>query len=191
MDISRELFENLRRQNQDAFNEVYNYYKDKIYSYLYYKTGGDKNIVDDLFSDTFYSFYISLPKLRNAKNLPSLLILIAQRRFNDYLRKKYRERKYLSDIETKGLSEQNVFDNQNKNDEIGIEEKKIVFDLAIENLSDKYKKIIKMKYIEERTQKEIASHFNKKEKAIEGLLFRARESLKKEVKKLLSEKDIV
>ena len=58
-----------------------------------------------------------------------------------------------------------------------------MLNMALENLNDQYKKVIKLKYIEHKSQKEIAQIINKSVVAVESLLFKARKKLKTELKK--------
>jgi RNA polymerase sigma-70 factor (ECF subfamily) len=62
-------------------------------------------------------------------------------------------------------------------------EKAIMLDLAMKNIKPKYRKILELKYIEKKSQKEIARLLNKSRSSIESLIYRAREKLKQEIKK--------
>ena len=59
--------------------------------------------------------------------------------------------------------------------------------IALENLKPEYSDILRLKYIEEKSQKELSDIYKKTESSIESLLFRAREALKKEMKKIIKE----
>lgn len=58
---------------------------------------------------------------------------------------------------------------------------------AMEKLKPKYKEVIKLKFIDNKSQKEIAKLLNINRIATESLIFRAKDALKKEVKKLFKE----
>ena len=57
--------------------------------------------------------------------------------------------------------------------------------MAIDSLRPQHKEIIKLKYLEDKTQAEISKIINKSESAVEGLLYRARKALKKEISKVM------
>jgi len=183
MILSDKEFELLKKQDSVIFERVYKFYKVKIYNFILVKSSGNKSMADDIFCDTFHSFFIGLKNIRNKENLGGFLFKICFRRFNDYLRKAYREKEIYDDSEI----ELNYFSDNREDDTKLLQEKKIIFDIAMESLKNEHKEIIKLKYIDDKSQKEIAEILGKHEKAVEGLLFRARESLKKEVYKLLNE----
>ena len=72
------------------------------------------------------------------------------------------------------------------NDNIEDNEKVIMLDLAMNNIKPRYKKILELKYIEKKSQKDIAKLLNKSRSSVESLIYRAREELKKELKRLNS-----
>ena len=56
--------------------------------------------------------------------------------------------------------------------------------IALENLKPQYSEVIKLKYNEHKSQKEISQIFGNSESSIENLLYKARKALKKELLKL-------
>ena len=81
------LIQQLRRQEEDAFTEIYARHRTQIYNYLY-RLSGSRELADDLTHDTFLSAYESLPRLRDDSNISPWLYRIASNRFRDYLRRK-------------------------------------------------------------------------------------------------------
>lgn len=175
MEFSDKEFKLLIKGDKKTFKRLYLYYKDKIFHYLVIKTSGDHNMANEIFSDTIYSALKSVNTLKNSKNIQGWLFMIANRRFNDYLRDKYKEEKKQNSINT---DECYAEDTAN---EIIEKEKILTLNIALSNIKPEYSKILKMKYLEGKSQKEISTHMNKSVGAVEGLLFRARESLKKEL----------
>ncbi|MBN2547213.1 MAG: RNA polymerase sigma factor [Spirochaetes bacterium] len=173
-------FEKIRLRDPEAFEKMYNEYKLKLYNFIILKVNGDADVAEEILSDTVYSALISAPSIKSKDKVLSWLFRIANRRFCDYLRKKYRDKKIKQSLE----KERNDFveENEENNDE-----KIVMMKSAMENLKPVYKELIKMKYIEDKSQREIAEHFNKSRISVESMIFRAKEALKKEIKKIYRE----
>jgi RNA polymerase sigma-70 factor, ECF subfamily len=172
---------NVRKLKQECsikFVDIYQEYKHKIYTHLVYLSNGNKQIAEEVFSDTIYSALLSAPKLY--KKTFSWLIQIANRRFCDYLRNQYREKRII-DKERKESMDDFVFDEPDENYKI------LMLKTALEFLKPKYKEVIKLKYFEDRSQKEIAEILKTTRISVESLIYRSREALKKEVKKIFKE----
>ena len=63
-------------------------------------------------------------------------------------------------------------------------ERIILMNIAMDNIKPIYKQILTMKYIEDRTVKEISTTIDKSAKATESMLKRARDSLKTEIRRI-------
>ena len=166
---------NLR--DPDTFEKVYKEYKTKLFNFLIIKTNGDNHIAEEILSDTIYSALISAPRLKEKDKIFPWLLSIAQRRFYDYLRKVYKDK----NLNKKIIENHKI--NENKKEKSD-NEKAIMLDLAMKNIKQKYRKLLELKYKENKSQKEIAKILNKSRSSVESLLYRAREELKKEVKKI-------
>lgn len=172
----------LKRGDTGIFEKIYRYYRKKLFTFLVTKAGGNKDIAEEVFSDTVHSALQSMTKIKSKDSIQGWLLQIASRRFNDYLRKMYKEKERHTDMEFDG--EKSIADTL---DDIVVKKEKLVFfKLALDNIKPDYQKLLHLKYIEKKSQKEIAAIFEKKVTAIEGLLFRAREALKKEYRALYS-----
>lgn len=176
-----ENLQKLQKRDSKAIENLYKEYKDKIFNFLIIKTNGNRDIVEEIFSDTFHSAIINLPKLKNADNLQAWLIQIASRRLNDYFRKDYREKKYLEKIINQESYTDPVFETIEKRQEV------VLLDMAMNNLKNSYKEVINLKYIEKKSLKEISKKLGKTIFSINNLLLRARAELNQEIKKILKE----
>lgn len=176
-----ENLQKLQQRDSKAIENLYKKYKDKVFNFLIIKTNGNRDIVEEIFSDTFHSVIINLPKLKNIDNLQAWLIQIASRRLNDYLRKCYREKKYLEKINNHESNVDPVFETIEKRQEV------VLLDMAMNNLKDSYKEVIILKYIEKKSLKEISKKLGKTIFSINNLLLRARTELNQEIKKILKE----
>jgi len=174
--------EDLQRINlrdPDAFEKLYNKYKVKIYNYLIIKVNGDKDVAEEILSDTIYSALVSAPNLKDQNKILGWLLQIANRRFLDYLRNKYRESEKNEDS-----FDENSPGKNNVVEEIHEKEKVVLMNLALDKIKPKYSKLLRLKYYDDKSQKEIAKILKKSVSSVESLLFRAREALKKELKVL-------
>ena len=178
MIFTRQDFEKLRQRDSDMFTRIFNEYNQKIYNYLIIKTNGNRIKSEELLSDTFYCALEAAPNLKNAKNILGWLMQIASCRFHDYLRDIYKEKNKLDNLKYKHEN------SQSENDNIIKQEKILLAQTAMENIKPIYKELIHLKYIEKKSLKDISSIIKKSELAVTSLLYRARESLKKEISKL-------
>ena len=171
---------NINLSDPKFFEQIYNEHKVKIYNFLIVKVKGDVHLAEEILSDTIYSALLSTPKLKDKSKILGWLIQIANRRFYDYLRKRYKEKEIIDESI-------NAHENNHLNSDPEENEKIAMLKTAMENLKPKYKEIIKLKFIENKSQKEIAEILKTNRVSAESLIFRARDALKKEVKKLFKE----
>lgn len=168
-----EDFKKIKERDPEIFKIIYKTYKDIIYTYLLKKTKGNKIMSEDILSDTFKSAFLSAPKLKNINNILGWLIIIANRRFNDFLRKRYREKKY-----NKIIEEKEIIDKHKSPEE---DELVLILNISLQNLKPEYRDILKMKFQDDMQIKEISEKLNKNIKAVESLIHRAKIALKKEI----------
>ena len=171
-------FHKLKNRDKDTLKKFYLVFCDKIYRYFIIKLNGDKDLAEELSSEVFCSAISSIHNLKEIKKISSWLYRIAFNTLNNYLRKKYRDEKYQSKIFEKNPDDEeyinNLFDKQ----------KKMLFDLAFEKLNTNYQEIMTLKYVKKKSLKEIANIYNKSVTAIENILYKARNNIKKEIKKI-------
>ncbi|HNX59350.1 MAG TPA: RNA polymerase sigma factor [Spirochaetota bacterium] len=162
----------LRNRDADEFELLYREYGRKIYAYLLLKTRGNADLANDILHDTFCSAIESAGNIKNDANLGGWLFCIAQRRLVDQIRRNTLQSNFINLHTQEDLIENDI------EKELLDREKKILINTAIEDLSDEYRKILSLKYFENRSQREIAEIMEKSEGAVESMLFRARQALK-------------
>lgn len=179
MILDDNVLKKIKNRDPSIFEKIFKEYGDKVYNFLIIKVNGNKNVAEDLLSETFISAIKSAPGLKNINKIQSWLLQIALKRFYDHLRKKFREQKHLE-------SNKNMisWDSEEKIENDIENEKKLMLNIALDKIKPIYKDILVLMYIEERSRKEISQTFNKSLSSIENLLYRAREALKKELKKI-------
>lgn len=187
VELSKKDFEKLKNRDPLIFKKLYNEYKNNVFVYLNIKSGGNTMMAEDILSDVFHSALEYCPKLKHSKNLSGWLIMIANNRFADYLRRQYRDRKYSDIVKSDFAAKEHEAD---YNEKLENDEKTLMLNMALKNLKPVHKDFINMKYLEEKSVKEIAGIVKMNENAVLAKLFRARKALKREIKKLSKDFDI-
>jgi len=170
----------LKRRDPIILETIFKEYSERIFNYLVLKTNGNTSLAEELLSDTFHSVIVSAPKLSDINKVFPWILKIADRSFMDFLRKKYRNKKHETDTEIN----ENHADTEDLSEKLIENEKILMMKHALEKMNPEYRRILTLKYIENKTQKEIAEITGKSESSIESLLFRSREALKKELSKI-------
>lgn len=178
MELSKNEFQKLKNRDPKIFEKLYIEYKDKIFSYLIIKTSGNRELAEDLLCETFHSAFVTINKLKNAKNIIGWFIKIAFYKWNDYLRQEYKEKKI---VENSYHSNINHAKDHVKNMEQ--KEQAVVLHTALDNIDSEYKDILIMMYFKKKSRKEICEKLNKNLYTVQNILYKARQVLKIELKK--------
>lgn len=70
-----------------SFSQVYSSYKDKIYSYIFYRVGSNADIAEDIVSDVFLKAYKNFDSYNEKFALSTWLYTIAKNTLIDHYRK--------------------------------------------------------------------------------------------------------
>ncbi len=180
------------RKNRDKvwFEKIYYFYMPKIYNFFYFKIM-DKQIAEDLSSEVFLKVYKNLQDKRfNSKSFNAWIYKIASNQLIDYFRKNKsdKEKIALTDwTETENLQEINLIENDYfvKNSilikkELGFENQKLLE--ALDKLTRLQKDVVTLIFIMDFDYETIAKILVKKQSTIRGILFRAINILKNEIK---------
>lgn len=173
--------EQLNLRNPLAFTRLYREHKDQVFTFLMIKTKGNTQIAEEVLCDTFHSAIKSAPGLRNTVNINGWLLQIASRRLSDYLKKMYRDISLYDDYDDNLLLYETCTLNQT--DCIQTNQERLFIKEAFDNLNERHKAVMRLKYIECKSVKEIARFLNKKHTAVDCLLARARKALREEFNK--------
>lgn len=158
-----ELMERYKDGDEAGFQEIYERYSSKIYSFLNSRVF-DKNIVGEIMQEVFIKVHKSRNLYNNSFPLAPWLFTITRNVMIDELRK----------TQIKG-SEINNLD----------AEEPIDISDQIEELAPLPQNVIKMRYVEEKTFKEIGEQLGTSEVNARKMLSRAVKNLKE----IISEKD--
>ena len=145
-------------------------YKDTVhplYGYMAKRTGGNRELTEDIVQESYLRALDNWKKKTLPHSPISWLKRVARNILIDYLRQK--KWNYGEDIERLSNS-----GHQSSEDQI----KSLEIFLAISSLGRKKAKILEAFYYNGKSVKEIATAMNISERAVEGQLRRARQSLK-------------
>ena len=155
------------RKDPTAYEKLYTKYSDKIYNYLWYRVGHDDDITEDLMQEVFVRAYEHLPKFQiRGYSYLTYLLTIAHNVLVNY----YKKPKAIS-LDAVGDVPYEVWGDIEKEDDA-----KLLW-RAIQQLSDKDKNILYLKYRNELKGKEIAQISGKSENAVKLSLSRSRKKL--------------
>lgn len=172
--MSISIIKRILKGDSGAVVAFYKSYSPKILRYLSKKLPGYED-AQELTNDVFLEAIDSLSILRKEKNISSWLYKIAHNKMVDF----YRKKKIKSILLSQAPYLQ-IVANEISQPDFQFEKNKIRdrIEQALQNLSQKYRKILTLHYEEKLSVKELAATFNLSFKATESLLFRARQSFK-------------
>lgn len=168
----------LNSLDSDVFIEVYHYYIDRIYRYIYYRVLV-KEDAEDLTSEVFIKAWQYIYNQQNKiKYLNAFLFQIARNLISDYYRKNAK-----TDIMENLDALKEIVDEKQENVLHSIDTKYHLshIEKALHQLKDEYKEAILLFYIEELSCSEISKILNKSKGAIRVTLHRAMKELRKKL----------
>src|SRR3989339_1907510 len=166
----KELIERIIRKDERAVHNFYKQYRSQIFGFVY-KRIPKKYIAEEITQDIFIQLLEGLRDFRHQCSIKTFIYTIARNKTIDYMRKKKIKRilfSHLPSFVVEGLS-QIVMD-----DELEQKELQQKLEQTMNKLPHDYRLILRLKYMEEQSVKEIARRLVKTFKSTESLLYRAR-----------------
>ncbi len=169
----------LAKNNEQAFEQLYNFYLPKIYGYIY-KRVGNKVVAEDLTSETFLKVFCNLKKYQyQGYAFSAWLYRIATNNLIDYYRRKGRQQEV-------ALPDEDILENAER---LSLPEtirdpheiKNIEWVLA--KMPKRYARVINLRFFAELTPAEIALTLKISENNARVLIHRALQNFKKKYKK--------
>ena len=147
-----------------TFEKFYNQQFKPVFRFFYYKSVDFKQI-EDLVQESFMRFYKSYhSKLTDAEESRKILFGICFNIYKDWVKEMVKNKtiKFIEEYDyEEGLVEFREFENDNF--EVEFEERKKMLRIAIEKLNDKVKEVIKLRFLESKTRKEVSDILNMSE----------------------------
>jgi len=172
--------------DQNAFNDIVELYKDKVYQ-ICYRMLGSKHEAEDVAQEVFIRAYTNILSYKQERKFSSWLFRIATNLCIDRIRKKKPD--YYLDAEisgTDGLTMYSTIAIDEKLPDTKVEELELqeIIHRAILRLPEKYRVVIVLKYIEELSLNEISDILDMPLGTVKTRIHRGREALRKQLKKL-------
>ncbi len=158
-----------------AFDEIYNRYSVKIYTYCR-KVLKNTAAADDIFQDTFTNFYESIKKEKTMTNLNGYLIRIAR---NLCISEKHKKNNQILNVEDYSIpTYDKSYDNKQLMD---------LLDTALESLPEIYREVIIFKEFMNMTYNEIAEVLNINMPMVRIRIYRAKSKIREILQPYLEE----
>lgn len=164
-----------KTERDKKFISVYHAHVDEVYQFIYLRTGANKTIAEDLTQEIFLEVYKGLSRFKGLSSERTWVFRIAKNRLNDFYRKQYRplfESVCIDEI----LDDQLVDMGQDIKEEQIKEFEQETVRTCLSALPKQYEIVLILKYMDERSTKEIALLVGKSPKAVESLLRRAKDA---------------
>jgi RNA polymerase sigma-70 factor, ECF subfamily len=175
-----QLLQRLRSGDSSAMDELYTTYRNRLYSLVLGRVGGDKNVAEDLVQEVFLAALSSLDAFRGDSQFYTWLRGIAVHKINDFYRRQARQPE--ADTVMPEYEETQI---ERARDHapaapalMESAETRQSIHQALVNLPQDYRRVLVMKYLDEMPVLEISRIMGRSPKSIEGLLSRARQAMR-------------
>ena len=160
--------------DNDGMVEIIRVYKDGLTLYL---NGivGNIHTAEDIMEETFVKLVVKKPRYSERCSFKTWLYTIGRNAAVDYLRRHKSKDTPIDELE--------IADKEDLELSYIKEEQKIMVHRALENLKTEYRQALFFSFFEELTNAEIAAVMRKSRRQVENLIYRAKQSLKKELEK--------
>lgn len=162
-------------EQEQKFILIYHSYVNEIYQYVYLRTGMSKALAEDVTQEIFMDIYKGFSGFKGLCSERTWVYKIARNKLNDFYRKQYSPKFEI--VEMNDYMTEHIDDSSQDIQELMIksfERKKVC--TCLNELQEQYKIVLVLKYIDDKTVKEIATIVGKSTKAIESILHRAKKA---------------
>jgi RNA polymerase sigma-70 factor (ECF subfamily) len=165
-----------QKGDQKAFGVIYDYYSQRLYSFIFYRVG-HKEIAEDILSDTFFKAWKGIGTIEVVETFAGWLYRIAKNNIIDYYRIK-ESTVDLAQVEEFLRDESDPVDNLN----LSFDQKQLVE--LIQTLPQDQQHVVRYRFFEDMSISEISQILDKSEGAIRVIQHRALNKLSEAAKKL-------
>lgn len=177
MDIQEAILRS-KQGDREAFGEVFDYFADRLYRFIKYKTN-NRFAAEDILQEVFLKAWLGLPRLpEDNLNFSAWLYKIASNTANDYFREQYRTPNTLDlDSVIEILDDEHSTQGQ-LSDSMDIDGEMKMVNKAFEHLPSQYRQILELRFIQDLTLDETAEIVGKTNLAVRILQHRALKKLR-------------
>lgn len=172
------LVELASQGDQQAFEYLFTRYRDAL-RHLFEQRLSDKEIASDLLQETFLKVYLHLGNYSQEYTFGQWIYTIARNTLVDHLRKR------TDDVSIDSHLHTSLATTPTPEESVIINQSRLHFDDALEELPEEYRKVIEMRFLEEYSYEEIAERLGKPLNTVKTQIRRARAM----VCKLITEKE--
>lgn len=176
-----EFVQRLKRRDAIAWAELYDRHIREIYGYVFHLVGGNSSTTEDVVQATWMNALQGVSRFDSATDqVRGWLFAIARSQVALHYRRQRSGAKASCEQDTNWSSVASRVSPSSLEplDELQRLELALVVRASLLEISDSYRDLLLAKYVERKTVSELASLHGKTEKAIEGLLSRARAELR-------------
>ncbi|MFS0820927.1 RNA polymerase sigma factor SigW [Bacillus sp. HNG] len=182
--IIKNRIRQIKNGDQNAFAEIVEFYKDKVFQ-ICYRMLGNRHEAEDIAQEAFIRAYVNIHSYDLNKKFSTWLYRIATNLSIDRIRKKKPD--YYLDAELAGsdgltMYSQIAADAALPEDELETMELQELIQSEIMKLPDKYRSVIVLKYIEEFSLKEISEILDLPVGTVKTRIHRGREALRNQLR---------
>lgn len=171
-----EILTRCRAGDTEAFGEIYDIFLPEIYRFILYKVH-NKELAEDLTEDTFLKAFKEIHSYKDIKkSFSAWLYKIASNRVIDHIRK---ESVLFQDLSL-DIADESMNTQKNTSEKINFE----WIQKALLRLPETQREAVILKFINEKTTKEIAEYLEKTETAVRVLISRGIKTLQEVLKDL-------
>jgi RNA polymerase sigma-70 factor (ECF subfamily) len=176
----------VKKGDQDAFTDIVEYHKDKLF-HLCYRMLGNREEAQDAAQEAFIRAYVNIHSYDTSKKFSTWLYRIATNLCIDRIRKKKPD--YYLDAEVAGTDGLNMYsqiaaDQALPEEELEQVELQEFIQSEILKLPEKYRTVIVLKYIDELSLKEISDILDLPLGTVKTRIHRGREALRNRLRHL-------
>jgi RNA polymerase sigma-70 factor, ECF subfamily len=175
-----ELVQRLRSGDRPAMDELYTTYRNRLYSLIMVRVGGDKNVAEDLVQEVFLAALSSLNAFRGDSQFYTWLRGIAVHKINDFYRRQARQPEAdtaMPEYEETQIERARDHEPAASTLMESAETRQSIHQ-ALVGLPRDYRRVLVLKYLDEMPVLEISRIMGRSPKSIEGLLSRARQAMR-------------
>ncbi|MBM7578495.1 RNA polymerase sigma factor SigW [Jeotgalibacillus terrae] len=184
--IVKKRIQQVRKGDQDAFGEIVELFKDRVY-HVCFRMLGNRHEAEDIAQEAFIRAYTNIHTFDIDRKFSTWLFRIATNLCIDRIRKKKPD--YYLDAEVSGTDGLTMYSQVETDDPLPEEEVESMelqesIQKEISRLPDKYRSVIVLKYIEELSLKEISEILELPIGTVKTRIHRGREALRKQLRSI-------
>jgi RNA polymerase sigma-70 factor (ECF subfamily) len=178
----RRLIRGLQQGDPDAWAELCDAYGDALYRYIFYRSGGDAHLAEDIRQETLLAATDAIRTFRGDAPLFGWLCAIARRKIADEMRRRGRLTDFPDDEESDAAGQWRQLGEEHLPEEwLQQSERRAAVIEALWSLPEAYRDALLLRYADGADVDAVAKKTGRSYKAAESLLARARSALRAEL----------